>query len=615
MTDPLLPNKSVSSSILPIKHSYHGITLAKSDLLKHPLVDSDTPNRVYLPCYIKKQNLSTEKKDIVTAESVQHLKKKTSNDKLPSSEINSHITLLSQTLDQVLISKEKAFKPFWNRQSKEISEKLWLPIKIDCVDSVLNCSKESLKHAPMGISWFSIKEKFPHNRSSLMTSFPLSQFSLVDSTVLEVTPLKKKSRKGKDVDKPKPKKKIFQYKTIKGRLLPTDEEKKLLQIMMEQSRWYYNSILRCFNHKYQSKEKILQQDSFSYFTIRDLLTEYEYIEEIKKEEKVKYYQKKDDNAPKKQMCPPWWTADNSPHSRLPRGAAKKFSQNINSALSNYHNDNIKEFEMSFLSKKKSREFVLFEDKCFPAFIKKMTSQYWYTDIHGKKRRSSLSELCEETENRGLEIIYDKRNEKYYFCYPVEYNFYPKEDRRNENQSSFVSSDGERIISLDPGVRKFMVGYDPGGKMIFIGKGANKELIPLLLSVDQEKNPLQWKKIKDKVEDLHWKTISYLMRNYDHIIIPDFRISQMVTKKKITRMTKRLLYMFSYHSFILKLKYKCRVNKKKLYVVDESYTSKTCTECGKLNNVNGREKYSCQDCGLSIDRDVNGSRNIMIKSMK
>ena len=613
MTDPLLPNKSVSSSILPIKHSLHGITLAKSDLLKHPLVDSDTPNRVYLPCYIKKQNLSTEKKDIVTAESVLHLKKKTLNDKLPSSEINSHTTLLSQTLDQVLTSKEKAFKPFWSRQSKEISEKLWLPIKIDCVDSVLNCSKESLKHAPMGISWFSIKEKFHHNRSSLMTSSPLSQFSLVDSTVLEVIPLKKKSRKRKDVDKPK--KKIFQYKTMKGRLLPTDEEKKLLQIMMEQSRWYYNSILRCFNHKYQSKEKILQQDSFSYFTIRDLLTEYEYIEEIKKEEKVKYYQKKDDNAPKKQMCPPWWTADNSPHSRLPRGAAKKFSQNINSALSNYHNDNIKEFEMSFLSKKKSREFVLFEDKCFPAFIKKMTSQYWYTDIHGKKRRSSLSELCEETENRGLEIIYDKRNEKYYFCYPVEYNFYPKEDRRNENQSSFVSSDGERIISLDPGVRKFMVGYDPSGKMIFIGKGANKELIPLLLSVDQEKNPLQWKKIKDKVEDLHWKTISYLMRNYDHIIIPDFRISQMVTNKKITRMTKRLLYMFSYHSFMLKLKYKCRVNKKKLYVVDECYTSKTCTECGKLNNVNGREKYSCQDCGLSIDRDVNGSRNIMIKSMK
>ena len=66
---------------------------------------------------------------------------------------------------------------------------------------------------------------------------------------------------------------------------------------------------------------------------------------------------------------------------------------------------------------------------------------------------------------------------------------------------------------------------------------------------------------------------------------------------------------------MKLKYKCEKNKKKLYVVDESYTSKTCTLCGKINDVKGAEVYKCKECGNEVDRDVNGSRNILIKNLR
>jgi len=63
-----------------------------------------------------------------------------------------------------------------------------------------------------------------------------------------------------------------------------------------------------------------------------------------------------------------------------------------------------------------------------------------------------------------------------------------------------------------------------------------------------------------------------------------------------------------------LKFKCKNTKTRLYIVDESYTSKTCTRCGQINNVGASERYECERCRIKIDRDVNGSRNIMLKNM-
>ncbi len=51
------------------------------------------------------------------------------------------------------------------------------------------------------------------------------------------------------------------------------------------------------------------------------------------------------------------------------------------------------------------------------------------------------------------------------------------------------------------------------------------------------------------------------------------------------------------------------------IVGEQYTSKTCGLCGKLNeDLNGKKLFECPSCGLEIDRDNNGSRNILIKNL-
>jgi hypothetical protein len=41
--------------------------------------------------------------------------------------------------------------------------------------------------------------------------------------------------------------------------------------------------------------------------------------------------------------------------------------------------------------------------------------------------------------------------------------------------------------LDPGVRKFLVGYDPSGNITFFGESASKILTFLLKKTDKEKD--------------------------------------------------------------------------------------------------------------------------------
>ena len=133
--------------------------------------------------------------------------------------------------------------------------------------------------------------------------------------------------------------------------------------------------------------------------------------------------------------------------------------------------------------------------------------------------------------------------------------------------------------------------------------------------DKKIKLLEWRKIHNYVNELHWKTISFLIENYDVILLPEFEISNMVKGFKLQRIVKRLMYMFSFYKFKEKLKYKCKHYNKKLIIVDECYTSKTCTCCGNLKyDLGSNETYNCKECKTSIDRDTNGARNIFLKNL-
>lgn len=592
-----------------------GVMKEKSSVSKPEAVTDDTCLQTSMKENTRKRKNqqpqpSSEEKS-VTAESPHQSRKKIYLHKENSFSSTTQITKLSQILDLASISKEKALKPYWNQQSKEMSQRLWLPTETDFAVSVLTSSRTSSIGTPLGKSWFSIKEKHPRTESSLMTSFQSSQYSLLGSTVSEATPSDGKSEKRRKVKKEKTseeEEEAEKVRTLKIRIFPTDTQKTELDVMFNQFRWYYNTSLDLLKLERKDKQRL------SFFTERDnTLKKYRY-EERRDGEYAFIDYIRDDNI-KKTITPPWWeknTGSEKLHNRIPSSAMKLLVAMINSSVSNRKGKN---FVMKHMTKREMLETIQFDDKNFPAMIRNIKSRYCFRIKNGDRKRRkyiSFSDIWKSTKQRAVTLIHEKPTDRYFLHYPVNREWYPSDDIRSDNQTT--SAKTNRIISLDPGIRKFLVGYDPNGKSVLFGKGASLKLENLILEEDKEKDYSKRKHIRNMVNEMHWKSIRYLTTNYDTIVYPDFRVSQMVKGRKLKRMTKRLMLMFCFHSFKEKLQYKCDCLGKKLYIVDESFTSRTCSQCGRLNDTGGSEKYHCIGCGMRGDRDILASRNILIKNI-
>jgi len=430
------------------------------------------------------------------------------------------------------------------------------------------------------------------------------------------------SSKKKSKNKLGRKKETEKLKTLKIRLLPNNNEKEKLDLILEQSRWYYNATVNIFSNKILNDSKEtpnINISHLSYPTIRSLVESKELKQEINEHLIFQSFEDKSLDIKKKSNLTPWWP---DIHTRIPRGSISKFVSSYNSAVSNLYNKNISSFQMKYQSKKRKSQYASFEDSGFPSLLKKIKSRYTYKTSIKKRQTTSFENIFNSTKKRGCELIYDKIRNQYYIHYSVDVSYYPSNDIRTDRQGIIFQED-KRIISLDPGIRKFMTGYDPTGKTILIGDGEADVIINKLLEIDDLESKKDdnykflinkiWLDIKNKVNELHWKTIRYLLDNYDIILLPKFLISGMVRSKKIGRKTKRMLYMYSFFQFKQKLLWKASVENKKVIIVDESYTSKTCGCCGCLNDVGSSEIYKCKNCELVVDRDINGARNIFLKN--
>lgn len=57
--------------------------------------------------------------------------------------------------------------------------------------------------------------------------------------------------------------------------------------------------------------------------------------------------------------------------------------------------------------------------------------------------------------------------------------------------------------------------------------------------------------------------------------------------------------------------KCKeIKNTRLYIVNEAYTSKTCTKCGNIKKDLGSNK--CNKCNFIMKRDYVGARNVYLK---
>jgi transposase len=205
----------------------------------------------------------------------------------------------------------------------------------------------------------------------------------------------------------------------------------------------------------------------------------------------------------------------------------------------------------------------------------------------------------------------------------------KENAKNKKLKKDSIPSKKSFIGLDPGIRTFMTGVSDKS-IEKLGCSMNKKIKKLLKRIDNAKNvfdPIKRKererrcskKISNIVDETHWKIIKYLTDNYATIFIGRFNIKSAVStknKNQLSDMTKRIGLRMKHYEFRQKLKYKCRVKGCKFVEVDERCTSKTCSLCGAYDDKLGAsETYNCKSCKGIIDRDMNGSRCIILKNSK
>lgn len=203
-----------------------------------------------------------------------------------------------------------------------------------------------------------------------------------------------------------------------------------------------------------------------------------------------------------------------------------------------------------------------------------------------------------------------------------------------------------IISLDPGIRTFQTGYSPDGLTIKFGEKQIEQIKKIHKRIDLLKSartnikhgypfksksnkpePIKIgqcrrnmkakqakleKKVYDVTSNLHNQVSAYLTNNFDHVLLPEFGTSEMVKQNKLQPCTKRIMNSLSFYRFKQKLLEQCHRKNRHLHIVSEAFTTKTCGSCGTLNDIGSDKIYKCTRCEYTLDRDIHGSRNILVR---
>mgnify|MGYP005992635901 CR=1 FL=1 len=292
-------------------------------------------------------------------------------------------------------------------------------------------------------------------------------------------------------------------------------------------------------------------------------------------------------------------------------AIKLACSNYKSALTNLYRHHTKRFRIRYWRQNKSIKVMDLEKNNFNY----ETIRY---DVLGNVDGTCDGEKFDfNAVVKDSRICYNDKTGNYILYVPVDVT--DKKVKKHKN----------KLISLDPGTRTFMTGITEN-KVVKIGDKCQDKIKKHLKKIDKiKKNDDLSKGKKSKIEkkinrriincidEMHWKSIRYLTKNYKSILIGDLSSKRIVSNKgtnNLNKMTKRISLRFKFYEFRQRLAYKCEVLGNNYKCVNESFTSMTCCNCGTIDeNLGSNKVYKCQSCKKIIDRDVNGARNIYLKS--
>jgi putative transposase len=228
----------------------------------------------------------------------------------------------------------------------------------------------------------------------------------------------------------------------------------------------------------------------------------------------------------------------------------------------------------------------------------------------------------------VEILRDERG-KWYLIQPIKTPIAP-----------IPPADSAKLGEgyVDPGGRTFLTVYCPEGVVMKIGDGTYDLLKHKLIKADNCMSAATllksagghgWKvkrirrraqalrtKVRNVIRDLHRKTCSLLCANFNAIFLPPLDVTGMsqIGNRVINNKAVRNLMTFAHGEFRVTLNRYAADRGVIVTPVSEAYTTKTCTRCGVQNDVGAARHVSCSGCGLRMERDIAGSRNVALRCL-
>ena len=365
--------------------------------------------------------------------------------------------------------------------------------------------------------------------------------------------------------------------TKKIRIYPTTHQAKLMNNWIGTTRFLYNDIL---NRIKKDKEKI------NFFGLRNKFVTYDSASE--------YYDEWMFNTPKEVRA------------GAVRDLVTAYKTNLQKGS---------KFDMHF----KSKKYLLRQNIVIPKLSIKLLGKC-RIQFYDRKFNFGSLKCKEKIKTIESDIRIERINPNiWYIILP-----YTKEIKECKKK---------KICGNDLGMRKFLTGVGTDGLSYKIGENFYDDIKKINRKIDdlesrykktlndkEEKVALKTKKRLDfllfkrrnMVDNLHYQTINFLTKRYDIIVIGKFTGRSVKSK---SRWYNRMAYSFGYGKFIERLGNKCRLLGKRMMMVDEHWTSKSCSLCSKIDHNLGSSKvYDCKSCGLNVDRDINGSINILMKGL-
>ncbi len=291
--------------------------------------------------------------------------------------------------------------------------------------------------------------------------------------------------------------------------------------------------------------------------------------------------------------------------------------NYQSAITNFNNGNIKHFRVRYWKEKRPDKVIEVEN-CYFTKNTLCPTVFGMIKAYYKDGRKKIDFNFGDIK-QSCKLHYNKKTEEYTLFVP-----------KNIDILNISDEKPKEIIGIDPGLRTFMTCLSEN-EVIEVCNVKNTRLDKLIenkIKLENLKGSEKNKKIRIKqkkinkrikglVDELHWKTIKFLTDNYKNILIGDLSAKGIVRNDTsvLKKYNKQLAHSLAFSKFRERLNFKCSIKNCNYIIVNEYYTSKTCSICSNVNEDLGSSKiYNCIKCKSTLDRDVNGCRNIIIKCL-